>query len=157
MAAFSTMIAAAGVGLGLAGTAVQYAGQKKAQAGAERAEKIRQAQMTIEGTRERRSIVRQAVAARAAALSNATSQGAQDSSGLSGGLAGITAQAGQAATASNQNEGLGTGMFAANRQISQGQSQASTGSGISSLGGALVQNASTIGRVGNYFTGRQTV
>ena len=157
MAAFSTLIAAAGLGLGAVGTAVQYAGQRRAQAGAERAEKIREAQMTIESTRERRNIVRQAVAARAAALSNATAQGAQDSSGLAGGLSQITNQAGSAAVASAQNQGLGYGMFAANRQISQGNSQASLGSGISSLGGALVQNSQTIGRIGTYAFGRQTV
>lgn len=153
MAAFSSIIAGAGLALSTAGTAIQFAGQRQAQKGEQRAEAIRRAQMEIESQRERRGIIRQAVQARAAALSNATAQGAADGSGLSGGLSQITSQAGQASTASFQNQGLGVGMFAANRQISAGQSQASLGSGIGSLGGSLVNNSQTIGRLGNYAFG----
>ncbi len=153
MAAFSTIIAGVGLALGAAGTAVQYAGQKKAQAGAARAERIREAQSTIENTRQQRSIVRQALQARAAATSNAATQGAALGSGLQGGLAQIQGTAGSASVASNQNQGLALNMFDANRTISAGQSQASLGSGLSSLGGGLVQNSETIGRVGNYAFG----
>lgn len=153
MAAFSSIIAGAGLALGAAGTAIQFAGQRQAQKGADRAEAIRRAQMEIESQRERRGIIRQAVQARAAALSNATAQGAAEGSGLSGGLSQITSQAGQASTASFQNQGLGVNMFNANRQISSGQSQASFGSGLSSLGGGLVNNSQTIGRLGNYAFG----
>lgn len=156
MAAFSSLIAAAGLAAGAAGTAVQFAGQKQAQKGAERAEKLRQSQMELDNTRSRRQIIRQAVAARASALSGATSQGAQESSGYMGGQQQITSEAGASILAVNQNQQLGQNMFSANRQISRGQGLASFGSGLSSLGGGLVQNSETIGRIGNYFTGRQS-
>lgn len=155
MAAFSSIIAGVGLAAGLAGTAVQYVGQKQAQKGAEKAERLREAQMNLDNQRSRRQIIRQAVSARAASLSGATAQGAQDSSGLVGGQQQITSEAGQSILSNRQNQQLGQGMFSANRQISAGNSLASAGSGISSLGGAFVQNSETIGRIGNYFTGRQ--
>lgn len=153
MAAFSTLIAAAGLAAGAAGTAIQVAGSRKAQKGAERAERIREAQANIENQRSNRNIIRQTIAARATALSNATGQGAQDSSGLAGGLAQISGQGGSAILANEQNMGLGAGMFAANRMISQGNSMSSFGSGLSSLGNGLVNNSETIGRLGNYAFG----
>lgn len=156
MAAFSTIIAAAGLGLGAVGTGFQIMGQQEAQKGAKRAEQLREAQMTIENTRQRRSLIRQATVARAAATSNATAQGASESSGLAGGLAQISGESGSAITAGNQNLGLGQGMFAANRQISSGQTTASIGSGLSSFGGGLVQNSQMIGRIGQYFAGQPT-
>lgn len=152
MAAFSTLIAAAGIAAGAAGTALQVAGSRKAQKGAQRAEKLREAQMNLETTRSNRQIIRQANLARATALSNATSQGAQLGSGLAGGLSQISGQSGTSILANNQNQQLGVGMFDANRQISAGNSLAATGSGISSLGSGLVQNSETIARIGNYFT-----
>ena len=150
MAAFSTLIGAAGVGLAAAGTATQFIGMARAAKGEKRAEKLREAQMNLESQREKRSIVRQANIARAAALTSAESQGAQAGSGLAGGLGQITAQAGSAATAVNQNQQLGTGMFAANRMISSGNTMASIGSGLSSLGGSLFQNNDKLGRLGSY-------
>lgn len=154
MAAFSSIIAAAGLGLSAAGTVMNVMGQQKAAAGAKRAERLREAQMNIEESRSRRQIIRQAVVARGSALSNATSQGAQESSGLVGGISQITNESGGAVTAGQQNKQLGTQMFAANRQISAGQSQSSFGSGLSSLGNGLVSNSEMIGRIGNYFSGR---
>lgn len=156
MAAFSSIIAGVGLAAGLAGTAVQYMGQKTAQKGAERAERLREAQMNLDNQRSRRQIIRQAVAARATSLSNSTSQGAQESSGGIGGQQQITSEAGQSILSNNQNQQLGQGMFAANRQISAGNSQASLGSGISSLGGSLVNNSEMIGRIGQYAFGPRT-
>lgn len=135
---------------GIAGTAMQYAGSQKAQEGQERAEKLREAQMTIESTRQKRQIIRQALVARSDALTAATSQGAAQGSGLQGGLAQIGGQANTNLTGVNQSQQLGQEMFAANRTISRGQTMQSTGSGLSSLGGALVKNQETIGRVGAY-------
>lgn len=153
MAAISTLIAGAGLALGAAGAAVQYAGQRKAQKGAQRAEQLREAQMNLENARQQRQIARQVAVARAQAISAAASQGAQESSGLAGGLGQIQGQGGSASLASNQNTALGGQMFGANRMISAGQSQASLGSGLSSLGGAFVNNSETIGRIGNYAFG----
>lgn len=156
MAAFSSIIAAAGLAAGAAGSAIQFAGQRKAQAGAEKAERLREAQMNLENARSRRQIVRQALVARGQALTGATAQGAQDSSGALGGQQQITSESGQSTLAVNQNQQLGQGMFSANRQISAGNSQASFGSGLSSLGGGLVQNSEIIGRIGNYAFGTRT-
>ena len=157
MAAISTIIAGAGLALGAVGAGVQYAGQRRAQAGAERAERLRKAQADLETQRQRRNIVRQTVQARAAALSNAATQGAIDGSGLQGGYGQIQGQGGNAMVAVQQNQDIGAGMFAANRQISGGQSQASLGSGLSSLGGGLVSNSETIGRIGNYAFGNRGI
>lgn len=154
MAAFSTLIGAAGVGLSAVGVGAQVYGMVKAQQGERRAERIRAAQMNLESQRERRNIVRQANIARAAALTAAESQGAQAGSGLAGGLAQVSGQAGSSIQAVNQNQQLGTQMFGANRMISSGNTMASIGSGISSLGGSLVQNSDMLGRLGNYAFGR---
>lgn len=153
MAAFSTLIGAAGAAATAVGVGAQVFGMVRAQKGEKRAEQIRKAQMDLESQRERRSVVRQANVARAAALSNATAQGAQDGSGLAGGQAQISGQAGTAISATNQNQQLGGQMFSANRMISSGNTMSSIGSGIQSLGGALVQNSQTIGRLGNYALG----
>ena len=153
MAAISTIIAGAGLALGAAGTAVQFVGQRRASAAAERAERLREAQARLENDRQRRQIARQVAVARSTALSNAATQGAQDSSALMGGYGQIQGQAGNAGVAVNQNQTIGAGMFAANRDQSRGSSLASIGSGLSSLGGGLVNNSETIGRIGNYAFG----
>lgn len=153
MAAISTIIAGVGLAAGAAGAAVQYSGQRKAAKGQERAERIREAQANLESQRERRNIVRQTLLARAQATSNAASQGAMEGSGIQGGYGQLQGQGGNAIVANTQNQALGAGMFAANRQISAGQTQASMGSGLSSLGGALVSNSDTLGRIGNYAFG----
>lgn len=153
MAALSTIIAGVGLGIGAAGTVAQVAGQRKSSAAAERAERLRETQMNIENARQQRQIARQVTVARAQAVSNAAMQGAQESSGLAGGYGQIQGQAGSASVASNQNTQIGAGIFSANAQMSQGNTLASIGSGISSLGGALVNNSQTLGRIGNYAFG----
>lgn len=153
MAAFSTLIGAVGAAATAVGVGTQVVGAVRAARGEKRAEQLRQAQMNLESRREQRNIIRQAALARAAAVSSANAQGAQDSSGLQGGLSQITGQAGSASLATNQNQQLGTAMFGANRMISSGNTMASIGSGISSLGGSLVQNSDMLGRLGNYAFG----
>lgn len=155
MAAFTTIIAGIGVAAGIAGTVMQMQGQRKAAKAQERAERIRESQSNLETMREQRQARRQALIARATALSNASSQGADSGTGLQGGYGQVQGEVGNTLVASNQNRELGSAMFAANRDYARAQSQASFGSGISSLGGALVNNAGTIGRIGSYFTGNQ--
>jgi len=156
MAVISSIIAAVGVAAGVAGTVMQMRAAKRSEAAQRRAESIREAQSNLESRREKRSVARQALIARASALSNAEAQGAMGGSGIEGGLAQIGAQGRQTGAAINQNMQLGAGMFAANRDIASANSAAAFGSGISSLGGALVNNAGTLGRIGNYFTGTST-
>lgn len=146
----SGAVGALGTLAGVGGTIAQMQGASEAAKGAERAEALRKAQMDLEATRSRRQIIRQAALARSTALSNTTSQGAAQGSGLQGGLGQIQNEAGGAAVASNQNQILGTEMFSANRQISRGQTTSSIGQGVSSLGGALVKNQQEIGRLGAY-------
>lgn len=153
MAAFSTLIGAVGAAATAVGVGTQVVGAVQAARGEKKAEALREAQMNLESRRERRNIVRQAALARASAVTSAQSQGAQDGSGLQGGLSQITSQAGNATVATNQNNQLGSAMFGANRMISSGNTMASIGGGISSLGGSLVQNSEMLGRLGNYAFG----
>ena len=144
---------AIGTAATVAGLGIQYEGQRKAEEGAKRAEQLREAQMNLEETRARRNIVRQALVARSEALTNATSQGAAQGSGLAGGFGQVQGETGGAAVANAQNAQIGRDTFAVNRSIARGQSQANLGSGISSLGGALVKNQNEIGRLGAYIVG----
>lgn len=141
-------VGAVGTVAGLAGTALQYTGQQKAASAQQEAERLRQAQMNSEAIRQRRQALRASIVARGQAVSNASGQGAQDGSGLSGGLAQIQNTAGSNLQATNNGTQLGTGIFQANSQAAQGQTTSALGSGVSSLGGALVKNQEAIGRVG---------
>lgn len=149
----SGAVGALGTVGGLVGTAMQVKGANEATAGQKTAEDIRKAQMEVEAVRQRRQIIRQALVQRADVLTNATAQGGQGGSGLAGGLAAVSSQRGSNITNVNQSTDIGNQMFSANRRISAGQTMASTGSGISSLGGALVKNQDAIGRLGAFAIG----
>lgn len=125
---------------GLVGTGVQAYGAMQANKGAKKAEELRMRQMNLEAARERRQVVRQSVIARSEALSNATAQGAQGGSGLQGGFGQIANQQGQNTTAINQGQEIGMGMFAANKQISTGQTYQSIGGAIQNFGSFLNSN-----------------
>ncbi len=140
-----------GTALGLAGTGFQVIGQFKAQAAAKRAEALREQQMKLDATRQRRQIIREAIVARGQAVSNASNQGALGGSGIQGGIAQITNRANQAIVGVNQNEKIGSQIFDANADIASGQTISSIGSGLSSLGGAFVDNQQTIGKLGTYY------
>lgn len=136
---------------GLAGQFMQMSGAKQAAEASAKAEGVRYAQSRLEGIRQKRQIIRQAIVARADALTAATAQGAADGSGIQGGLAQIGNEADSAGTAVNQNWDLSKQMFRQNARIAAGQSRQATGAGISSLAGALVKNQGAIGRVGTYY------
>lgn len=127
-------------GAGIAGTALTYMGQKKAAAGAERAERLRERQMNLQAARDRRQTVRQAIIARSQALASATSQGAEGGSGIQGGMSQVTAQSASNIQGINQGQQIGSQMFAANRQISQGNSQSALGGAIQGIGTLFAQN-----------------
>lgn len=132
---------------GLVGTGISAYGAHKQARGLERAEKLRLRQSNLEASRARRNTVRQAIVARAQALSNATAQGAAESTGLAGGQAQIQGQAASNIQGINQGQSIGYDMFQANRQISSGQTLQSIGSGISGFGNWLTQNQQTMGRL----------
>lgn len=136
---------------GLAGQFMQMSGAKQAAEASAKAEGVRFAQTRLEGIRQKRQIIRQALVARADALTAATSQGAAEGSGLVGGLSQIGNEADSAGVAVDQNFDLSKQMFRHNRAIAAGQTRQATGAGISSLAGALVKNQGSIGRVGTYY------
>lgn len=170
MAVFSTIIAAVGVAASIAGTVVAYQGaqkqakaQKQALAAQQRAENIREQQMEVDATRKRRQMIREQQVARAQALQTSVNQGADSSSVLGGVYGGIGGQTGVNVLGVEQNREMGRGIFSANRDATAanirgaaGASQAAMGNAISSLGGALVSNSGTIGRIGTYMFSPRT-
>ena len=75
--------------------------------------------------------------ARSTALTNASAQGAQQGSGLAGGLAQITGAENRNIGGLKQDQSLGKEIFAANREYAQGQMWAGFGSSISNASGAF--------------------
>lgn len=146
-------IGALGSALSAAGTAAGIYGQFAGVQASKRAEELRERQMNLEAARERRGIVRKAIMARSEAVSNATVQGAQYGSGLQGGLGQIASEQGQGLLAVNQNQEIGRGIFAANRDMAKAETISSFGSGMQSLGGKLVNNMELFGRLGTYYNG----
>lgn len=148
----STIIAAIGLAAGVAGTAVQYTGAQKQAKAQKKQEKIRQQQMNLDLMRQRREALRKMIIARAMGISNATSQGAVASdSSVQGGISQAIGTANISATDINQNGQLGTAMFRANAQEASAAGTAALGGAIGNFGSQLVQNSTTISRVGATF------
>ncbi len=139
-------ISAAGVGTSIIGGIMQTGAQK-------RAEDAREKQMNLDAARQRREVARNAIIARSVALSNATNQGASQGSGLPGGYGQISGEAGRQTVAIDQNQAIGSDLFAANRAYYSASGITGFGSGLSSLGGAIMNNAGTINRLGTYAFG----
>lgn len=166
-------IGALGAIASIGGTVVSFIGQRqaaKAQAQtakrqayfSKRAEAAREQQMRLEASRQRRQQFREGILARATALSTGVNQGAQHGSGVAGGMAQATGTALQGQQTASAAEHLGAQVFEANRnfhtvtaqgaqQMANAQGLQALGGAISSFGGAVVQNAGSIGRVGTYF------
>lgn len=83
------------------------------------AETARFQQMTLDATRARRQVIRQALITRSTALAGATAQGAQGGSGLQGGIAQIANQRSQMLTGIFQNTDIGNAIFEANRAFTE--------------------------------------
>lgn len=143
-------VGAAGTIAGIAGTGLSVMGQFQANAEAKKQAELAKTQMNLEANRQKRGIIRQAVMARSIALSNANAQGASESSGLAGGTAQITAEQGTSLTGVVHGQVLGNKMFASKGREAEAQTLSSIGSGLSSLGGALVENQERIARLGVY-------
>ena len=145
---FLPLIAAIGIGLGAVGTVVQMKAQASAAKAAEKAEKLRERQMNLDAQRQKRKIIRESIMQRSIAVANATNQGAGDSSGLEGGIAQVTGEAASGLAYTGKSQQIGAGIFQANADAAKAQGRAAFGSGLSSLGGAIVDNAGTINRLG---------
>jgi hypothetical protein len=162
LAAISTAIAVAGIGLSAAGAYSSYQGAKgQAEASKQMAaiemqqEKVRMQAMELSARRQQMEVVRNQQRARSLALTVANSQGAQFGSGLSGGYGQIAGQTGVNLLGISQNLGFGEQMFALNNQLSQTKmqyadagSQMALGSGLSSLGGTLLNNMEPLSAFG---------
>lgn len=162
MAAFSSMIAIAGLAVAAVGAGVSYYGatqqaaaQGEALALQKQQDALRNKQMNLDAMRRQREIVRQSVAARSVALSNSTAQNAQGGSGLQGGYGQISGRTNVNALGISQNQDIGNQMFGLNagvydayRSAAYAGSIASLGSGLTSLGGMAMKNNVDISRVG---------
>lgn len=173
MPAISTIIGAIGLGIAAGGAVMQQDAarknahqqqefQEQALAEQQHQEALRSQQMNLDSMRRKRSALRDAMVARATTESVATNQGAQFGSAVPGAYGGIEGTSGNSILATNQNAQLGGQMFASNAHLSgiyrnaasassSYQSDSAMFSGMSSLGGMMMNNAQTIGKVGSWF------
>lgn len=141
-------MAVAGLALSVIGTVFGTIGSLKQADAAKKAEKARERQLELETQRRKREAIRQAQIARGSAISNATAQGAGNSSALQGGLAQVTNQSARNTQYVNQDLELGKDVFKANRQAADGAGMQALGSGIGSLGGMISSNLGSFTRLG---------
>lgn len=164
MIATTTALALGGLAIGAAGIGMSYYGQKKAaQANAEaialqrKNEEERRKAMELEASRRRREMVRQQIASRSLSLATATNQGASEGSALPGAYGSAAGRYGVNLLGVLQNTEIGRNIFGNNAGISNAQMSANSwnsfgqmGQGLASLGGGLLRNAETFGRVGTW-------
>ncbi len=148
MAAVSTTIAAIGLAIGAAGTAMSVKSQMDQAKAQNKAEAARKKAADLDALRRKRAAIRDMQQQRAVALSNATAQGASEGSGLQGAMAGVTGQGVTNIVGIEQQQQLGSQIFSANRQATKAASFGATGEGLQSLGGQLIGNAGTISSIG---------
>lgn len=108
--------------------------------------------MELSARRQQTETVRQAQMARSLALTNATNQGAQFSTGLQGGYASISGQSTFNELGVSQNLQIGEKLFDINAQIdaakmelAKDQSGEAEAQGIASLGGSIGKSLGPIG------------
>ena len=148
MAGISTILMAVGTVAAVAGSAVSANASMQAEA-------ARKRQMGLESARQRREIIRQSLRARAASLTAGTASGAnvQGASGLPGALGSITGRTASNINAVDQAETIGATIFKANEQQAWGQTLASFGNGLSSLGSQVGSVRPEMDRIGTYAAG----
>lgn len=146
---------ATGIGLALSavGLGVQMNAVDDAATAQNKAEAARKKQMELDALRRRRETIREAIAARSLALSNATAQGAAEGSGLLGGYAQIAGQAGRNILATDQNVQLGGQIYDANSQFASAQSKASAAGGVVDIGKTILTNNKKIAQIGDTLFG----
>jgi hypothetical protein len=157
------------IGLGIAGIGLQAYGAFSAAGHAKEAAAIskniagdeqrindqKQQQMMLESSRLQLQQFRNIQRLRSQATAAAVNQGAQFGSGLQGGIAQVSDQGTTNLLGINQNREIGSNIYNINSDISAQkmkmadvQSQMATDQAWSSLGGAMVKNAGTIGDLG---------
>lgn len=135
----ATAAAIIGLGANLIGGYTQMKANEKMVKAQQRAERLRERQMNLQAMRERREVIRNSILARATALTTTTAQGASapGSSALGGAYGQIGGDRGRQTLAINQNQEIGQGIFAANRQYHSGTRMMGTGQAISGVGQAV--------------------
>jgi hypothetical protein len=161
MAAITSIVAAAGVGLAAAGAVTSYgAAQDQADANAQaiaaqqRALAIQESARKIDANRRRRQLIREGIIARSQALATTTNQGANESSGLPGAYGQIAGRLAYGFSGINIAEDTSEQLYSANQQLTAAKLAANEaaatgalGSSLSSLGGAIVGNVGTISNI----------
>jgi hypothetical protein len=112
-------------------------------------------QMLLQNRRQQLENIRNVQRQRALATASAVNQGAQYGTGLQGGLAEIYNKGTENALGLAQGEEIGTNIYNLNASISDKkmqmadvQSDMAISQGIMSLGGSLMGNAGTVGKLG---------
>lgn len=157
-----SVVGAIGLAISAAGTVIGYTSQQKMiaeqTAASKKAENSREQQMQLDASNRRRQSVREAIVARSMGLAAGTNSGAQYGSGVAAATGQATAQGAENQQVVNSSQILGSRVFAANRDYfnatQKGQAGMALGEGLSALGGAIVNNAGTINKLGDYFTNR---
>lgn len=150
---------AIGAGVGLIGMGLQMYGASQSYDAAQKQnqsqqdmiktemqqDQLRRTAMEVQSKRQQMEVLRNTQRARSLALNSATSQGAQQGSGLQGGYGQIAGQSGTNMLGINQNLQSGEQMFDLNAQLSQQKiayaqagGQAATGQALSAVGGSLI-------------------
>jgi uncharacterized membrane protein len=164
-------IAAIGLGIAAAGTYVQYDAAQDQRAASQAAldiqrqqERLRKRQMQFEAQRRQREITRNAIQQRAYALASTTAQGASRDSALQGAYGQISSRSATNSKGVAVNESIGNRMFGFNesllgtyRSAADASANAALGSGLTSLGGAVMTNAGAISRIGQQVAAPRTV
>lgn len=162
-----TAIAAIGLGLAGAGAVVGFMGNSQAAdaqheliAAQQHAEQIRNQAMELDAERRRRVQIRDGIIRRSQALATATSQGANESSGLQSAYGQITGNTSFAVAGINSAEKTGNELYQANLDALTAQQHGADaqelqqfGKGLSSLGGSLINNLGTISNLGGNLGG----
>lgn len=150
-------ISAIAMAITAAGTAYSTYNSIQASEASQRAESLRKEQMKLEAERNRRKTIREAMAARAVALSNITQAGGSDqgSSATGGAFGQISNSLGNNINDLSQSVRIGAGIFDANAAQSEAQGQMAIGQAISSMGKDIFAAGPKINAIGETLFGRQ--
>jgi hypothetical protein len=137
-----------GLALSAVGTVASVIGGMGEANAMKKAEDLREKQMNLDTLRQNRQIVRNSIMARSQATATAAAQGGGYGSALPGAYGTIAGQTNSQLEASDQNNEIGRGIFAANRSYYNSSMISDFGAGMSSLGGMFMNQAGQIERVG---------
>lgn len=157
MAAFSTVLAAAGAAATIGGTVYQLKQAKAARQAQDKATKAREKQQAAAARRERRQAIRQAQVARAQSIATAQSSGGLNSSAGSGGIGAISSQLGEAIGYQNVQSNLSSQINDAQTSFNRASAASNRGGQFASLGSSVFRFGVNRGGLDRFLTTPQTV